>query len=278
MSIAPMSFAIALTASVERTSSARQSVLRPASFDLSRSVAMTLAPSAAKSSAVSRPIPAPAAVKNAVFPVSRPATSLSLDCFLHMNDPAIAQCFGPFDRISAPLIPSDIVDEQFARVQTQGTLAQLTGAGLRGGDKPVTKPAATRIRSGRDAPDEEVIGARFQDENARQSAFGLLVEQNLVLAQNFDVVGLERNWLDIQNCAVAFVRGTLKRSNLFRFVRPRAAQVFHRGAVPFKAVSDCFCVPFASKLSGANHRSNAALRAGQSVSSIANHAVSRLWP
>src|SRR5947209_17083792 len=125
MSMAPMSFAIALTASVERTSRARQSALRPASFDLSRSVAMTLAPSAAKSSAVSRPIPAPAAVKNAVFPVSRPATSLSLYCFDHMNDPAIAQCFGPFDRIAAPLVPGDIVDEQFARVQPDDALAEF---------------------------------------------------------------------------------------------------------------------------------------------------------
>jgi hypothetical protein len=70
--------AIAFTASVERTSSARQSASSPASFDLSRSVAITFAPSATKSSAVSRPIPAPAAVKNAVFPLRRPATSLSL--------------------------------------------------------------------------------------------------------------------------------------------------------------------------------------------------------
>src|SRR5947209_19082141 len=135
MSIAPMSLAIAFTASVERTSRARQSASRPASFDLSRSVAITFAPSAAKSSAVSRPIPAPAAVKNAVFPCRRPATSLSLYYFDHMNDPAIAQCFGPFDRIAAPLIPGDIVDEQFARVQTQDALAELASAPLRGGKK-----------------------------------------------------------------------------------------------------------------------------------------------
>src|SRR3981081_4199925 len=122
MSIAPMSFAIALTASFERTPSARQSALRPANFDLSRSVAITLAPSAAKSSAVSRPIPAPAAVKNAVFPCSGPATSLSLDFFLHVHDAAIIHRFGSFDRIATPPIPGDIVHEQFARVQPDDVL------------------------------------------------------------------------------------------------------------------------------------------------------------
>ena len=94
-----------------RDSSARQSAWRPASFDLSRSVAMTLAPSAAKSSAVSRPIPAPAAVRNAIFPLRRPATSISLKCFLHVHDPAIAHRIHPLDRIAAPLIPGNIVDE-----------------------------------------------------------------------------------------------------------------------------------------------------------------------
>src|SRR5947209_20505822 len=113
MSMAPISLAMALTASVERTSRARQSALRPASFDLSRSVAMTFAPSAAKSSAVSRPIPAPAAVKNAVFPCRRPATSLSRYCFDHVNDPAIAHRFPSLDRKALPLVPGDIVDEQF---------------------------------------------------------------------------------------------------------------------------------------------------------------------
>src|SRR5437588_1722358 len=183
MSIAPISLAMALTASVERTSRARQSALRPASFDLSRSVAMTLAPSAAKSSAVSRPIPAPAAVKNAVFPVSRPATSLSLYCFDHMNDPAIAQCFRPFDRIAAPLVPGNIVDEQFARVQPDDALAEFARAGLRRHEKLVTEPAATRIRSGRDAPDEEVFRARLEDQNAGE-VVGLLVQPDLIFAQD----------------------------------------------------------------------------------------------
>src|SRR3954453_13073900 len=132
-----MSFAMALTASVEGTSSARQSASRPASFDLSRSVAITLAPSAAKSSAVSRPMPAPAAVRKAVFPCRRPATSLSPSRFDHVNDAAIAHRLRSFDGITTPPIPRDIVDEQFARIQPDDILAELACAGFGRGEKPV---------------------------------------------------------------------------------------------------------------------------------------------
>src|SRR5215813_9038760 len=62
-------FASASTASLERTSSfSRLAALRPSSLFSSRSVAITLAPSAMKASAIARPIPWPAAVTSAVFP------------------------------------------------------------------------------------------------------------------------------------------------------------------------------------------------------------------
>src|SRR5271170_2763706 len=76
-SIAPISRASAATASLERTSSLRFSASRPARPSTSMSVAMTRAPSRWKASAVARPIPAAAAVSNAVFPANRPAMKRS---------------------------------------------------------------------------------------------------------------------------------------------------------------------------------------------------------
>jgi len=54
----------------------------------------------------------------------------------------------------------------------------------------------------------------------------------------------------------------------------RAAQRTHEPSAPRL----CFCRPPASKFSGASQRSNAALRAGHSLSMIGNHAVSRFSP
>ena len=75
MSTGPYFLAIASTASVERTSSPSVTAtpwsLRSAISSGLRSVAITSAPSRAKASAVARPIPAPAAVRNARLPLSR---------------------------------------------------------------------------------------------------------------------------------------------------------------------------------------------------------------
>src|SRR5665213_1408481 len=66
--------ASALTASVLVTSRAKVFALsRPASFAASRSVAITVAPSAMKASAIARPMPCPAAVKNTSLPCKRTA-------------------------------------------------------------------------------------------------------------------------------------------------------------------------------------------------------------
>ncbi len=70
-SIGPISRASASTASLERTSSFRRSPSSPCSPARSTSVAITRAPSAAKASAVARPMPAAAAVSNAVLPFNR---------------------------------------------------------------------------------------------------------------------------------------------------------------------------------------------------------------
>src|SRR5260370_3100786 len=69
------------TASVERTSSLRRLALFiPSSFFSSTSVATTVAPSAAKASAMARPIPWPAAVTSANLRCRRP----DMDSFLHI--------------------------------------------------------------------------------------------------------------------------------------------------------------------------------------------------
>ena len=47
-----------------------------------------------------------------------------------------------------------------------------------------------------------------------------------------------------------------------------ASRSIYRAAPPFSAARLVFCRPCASKLSGASQRSNAALRAGHSLSSI----------
>src|SRR5580658_3870533 len=59
------------TSASERTSSLRRCfALRPSSLSSARSVAMTVAPSAMKASAMARPMPWPAAVTSAILPCS----------------------------------------------------------------------------------------------------------------------------------------------------------------------------------------------------------------
>src|SRR5690606_6056095 len=58
-----------------------------------------------------------------------------------------------------------------------------------------------------------------------------------------------------------------------------AGLAVHQSAPPArKSSSRRFCRPSASKFSGSSHVSKAARSAGQSLSTMANQAVSRLWP
>src|SRR5579862_5401824 len=53
---------------------------RPCSFEVSTSVAITLAPAATKASAMARPMPCPAAVTSATLPASRPVMGYGVLC------------------------------------------------------------------------------------------------------------------------------------------------------------------------------------------------------
>src|SRR5690242_18064453 len=94
------------TASSERTSSfVRNAAFRPFSFLSSRSVAITLAPSAINASAIARPMPWPAAVTRATFPFNLPAMCCPFeDRDQSRSDPA---------QVSVR-VPGDVVAEEVA--------------------------------------------------------------------------------------------------------------------------------------------------------------------
>src|SRR3954447_16724652 len=134
MSTGPVSRATAATASFDRTSSLRSSApSRPSSLARSRSVAQTFAPSATKACAIARPMPCPAAVTSADFPLRRRAISpLSIQLLHHVDRAPIRHLFHALNRVAVSVIPADVPGELLAGVEPHGAKAKLPGAHIGG--------------------------------------------------------------------------------------------------------------------------------------------------
>src|SRR5215207_3506440 len=210
MSTGPVSPASAATASFEVTSSLRRSApSRPASFSASRSVAHTFAPSATNASAMARPMPAAAAVTSAVFPVSRPAMRSSSDALRHVDEPAILQLLHPLNDIAVAVIPAHVRGVLFAGVEAQLPQPERPRARLGGIEEALAETCALRRRCGRDAPDQEMIGCRIDDQRAGEPWPGL-GEPDLVIGKRLAVVEQQRQRLDPEDRTVRRIGGALE--------------------------------------------------------------------
>src|ERR1043166_4256979 len=226
----PTSLARPSIAAVERTSSARRSATRkPLSLPSSRSVAITFAPSAANAAAMARPIPCPAAVTRATLPLSRPAMGrppwmkLRAEALYHMDGAAIAQVLDALARVAVALVPGDVVLERLARVEPHHRKAERAGALLRRPGQAPPEPLTVQARRGTNAPDQQIVLARLEDEHAVE-AVGAFVEPRLVVGENFPVIGAQRQRLDAEQRPVLGVSGTLERDHLIDVARVGPAQ------------------------------------------------------
>src|SRR5215207_3563264 len=224
MSTGPVSPASAATASFEVTSSLRRSApSRPASFSASRSVAHTFAPSATNASAMARPMPAAAAVTSAVFPVSRPAMRSSSDALRHVDEPAILQLLHPLNGIAVAVIPAHVCGELFAGVEAQLPQPKRARPRLGGVEEALAETGALRRGRGRDAPDQEMIGCRIDDQRAGEPLPGL-GEPDLVIGERPAVVEEQRQRLDPEDVAVRRIGGALELAQGREVARPGQAE------------------------------------------------------
>src|SRR5687767_15934132 len=141
-----ISLTSACTSAVERASSfASVAFFRPFSFFTSTSVAITLAPSAMKLSAIARPIPCPAAVTGATLPFSLPAnptSSISSKLLYQIDAHAVTHVLGALMRVAVPGVPCDVSCEPLAGIEADAVETQRPRAGFGEGEHLVADTAA----------------------------------------------------------------------------------------------------------------------------------------
>src|SRR5205085_12565109 len=103
-----------------------------------------------------------------------------------------------------------------------------------------------------------------------------LREINFVVGEDLLVVRLERQRLDSEDRAVLRVSRALQRRDGGKIFTRRPPH--GHAALPLSEDRLTFWRPCASKFAGSSQRSNAALRAGHSLSRIEYQAVSRFCP
>src|SRR3954467_6458205 len=188
-----ISFTSAFTSAVERASSfATVAFFSPFSFFTSTSVAITFAPSATNASAIARPIPCPAAVTSATLPLSLPAKRSSHECsklLYQMHGAAVTHVFGPLIDVTVAGVPRDVSRERLAGIEGHPDEAERLRARFRELQHHVADAAALRRRRCGDAPDQEIVCARLQDQHAAERTL-MLRQIDLVLGEHLLVVGL----------------------------------------------------------------------------------------
>src|ERR1043166_6796624 len=275
-----ISLTSALTSAVERTSSlASVARFKPFSFFTSTSVAITVAPSATKLSTIARPIPCPAAVTSATLPFSRPAnlaSSIFSKLLYQIDEHPVTKVLGALVRVAVPPIPRNVSRERLPGVEPDARQAELARANF--GEREHQGADAAPLGRGRrrDAPDQEVIRARLEDQHAVEDTVAPR-QTDLVVRKYLRIVRHQRQRLDAEDRAVLVIGRALQRHDGGKVVDRRTPQRAHAAAL-LSADRLTFCLPCALKFSGAGQRSDAALRAGHSPSSIENHAVSRFCP
>ena len=122
-----------------------------------------------------------------------------------------------------PLVPGDVVLERLPGVEAHHRKTERPGALFRCREQPSPEPLAVQARRGTDAPDQQVIVARLEDEHAIEP-IRAFVEPRLVFGENLPVVGEQRQGLDAEQRAVLGVGGTLERDHLIDVAGIGAAQ------------------------------------------------------
>src|SRR6185503_15326854 len=115
-----------------------------------------------------------------------------------------------------------------------------------------------------------------EDQHAIERALPLR-QIDFVIRKDLFVVRHQRQRLDAEDRAVPRIGRALQRRHGGQVVARRPPQHCHT-TFPLSEERLTFWRPCASKLSGASQRSNAAFRAGLSLSRIEYHAVSRFCP
>src|SRR5439155_10158523 len=196
-----------------------------------------------------------------------------------MDDMPVIQGFRALVHVAVAVVPGNAVGELVPGVEPHGAALQLACTGLGGGEQPVAEAATLDARRRRDAPQQEIVRARLEDEHTVET-FGTLQQPHLVIAQDLCVVGKQRQRFDAEDRAVLGIGGALQRADGVEVSGRCPAEPgkpIHAGA-PLSGARLVRWRPAPSKLSDASQRSKAALRAGHSLSSVEYQAVSRLWP
>src|SRR4051794_18241434 len=172
-----ISFTSAFTSAVERASSfASVAFLSPFSFFTSTSVAITFAPSVTNASAIARPIPCPAAVTSATLPFSLPAKPASR-CFskplYQMHRHPVTHVLRAFMRVTMARVPGDVEGERLAGVKADAGAAEFAGSRLGEREHPIADATGLRCGRARDTPDQQIVGARLEDQHALERPFAL---------------------------------------------------------------------------------------------------------
>lgn len=108
-----------------------------------------------------------------------------------------------------PAVPGNEMCEPGAGVEAHDGAAKLAGPHFGGAEQGPAEPATRAGRIGGDAPDQQVLRARFKDERAGEPP-GILSQSDFHVAQDRGVVCLQRDGLDTQQLAVPRIRRTLQ--------------------------------------------------------------------
>src|SRR6478672_4192492 len=166
-----ISLTSALTSAVERASSlASVARLMPFSFFTSTSVAITLAPSAAKACAIARPIPCPAAVTSATLPLSLPAKLILPAAFskllYQIDADAVTKVLGAFRLVAMAPVPRNVEGKLLSGIEADAGTADCARACLGKSQHDVADAASLRRRRHRHAPDQQIVRTRLEDQHA----------------------------------------------------------------------------------------------------------------
>src|SRR6185503_14476080 len=88
----------------------------------------------------------------------------------HVRDRAIAQGLDALDREAVPTVPGDEVAERRAGIEADDVATELAGPLFGGSKQGSTDTGALRGGIGGDAPYQQVVGARLEDQYADELA------------------------------------------------------------------------------------------------------------
>ena len=90
--------------------------------------------------------------------------------FDHVNDAAVVELLGPLAHEPVPFVPGDVARQRLACIEAHAILPKLARPHLRGNQQAIAETASpNRWRRG-DAPDQQMIGYRLEDQHAFEPA------------------------------------------------------------------------------------------------------------